>query len=461
MTSARIAPTRVSALNPCDPVAGDYVLYWMQQSQRATGNHALEYAVDLANEIGVPVVVGFGLMDDYPEANLRHYTFLLEGLRETAQALAARGIAFVLRLGAPARVALELAQRACAVVCDRGYLRHQKAWRREVAAEAKCRVVQVESDVIVPVEVATNKAEYAARTLRPRIHRHFENYLVELASPPVRHRADRLKLPASLDLADVEKLARSLKLDRSVEPVTRFFKGGTSVAEALFRGFLADRLATYSEHRNQPQTDGVSHMSKYLHFGQISATWLALEARKHSAQADPNVATFIEELLVRRELAMNFCHFNEHYDRYENIPAWARATLAKHRADPRPVLYSTAQLEAAETHDPYWNAAMLEMRHTGYMHNHMRMYWGKKILEWSATPEDAFATALALNNRFFLDGRDANSFANIAWVFGQYDRPWIEREIFGTVRYMNARGLERKCDIEAYVAKVAHLTALR
>jgi deoxyribodipyrimidine photo-lyase len=199
-------------------------------------------------------------------------------------------------------------------------------------------------------------------------------------------------------------------------------------------------------------------MSKYLHFGQISPTWLALEARKHSAEAGDNVATFIEELLVRRELSMNFVHFRDDYDCYESLPAWARQTLTEHRADPRPYLYTRAQLEAAETHDPYWNAAMREMRHTGYMHNYMRMYWGKKILEWSVTPEEGFAAALAINNRYFLDGRDANSFANIAWVFGQHDRPWGERPIFGKVRYMNARGLERKCDIKAYVSKVERLT---
>ncbi|HET6839400.1 MAG TPA: deoxyribodipyrimidine photo-lyase [Bradyrhizobium sp.] len=453
----RIAASRVRALNPCDTVPGDYVLYWMQQSQRAVGNHALEYAVDLANELGRPLVVGFGLMDDYPEANLRHYVFMLEGLRETGQTLAKRGIAFVLRHGPPARVALELARRASAVVCDRGYLRHQRAWRREVAAEATCRVVQVESDVIVPVEAASQKAEFAARTLRPRIQRQLAEYLQALIPAKVRHRADRLKLPPSLELRDPEALARTLKLEQSISPVTRFFHGGTGAAEKLFRSFLAERLATYTEHRNQPQTNDVSHMSKYLHFGQISPTWLALEARKHSAEAGDNVATFIEELLVRRELSMNFVYFRDDYDCYESLPAWARQTLSEHRADPRPYLYTRAQLEAAETHDPYWNAAMREMLHTGYMHNYMRMYWGKKILEWSATPEEGFAAALAINNRYFLDGRDANSFANIAWVFGQHDRPWGERPIFGKVRYMNARGLERKCDIKAYVSKVERL----
>ncbi|MDQ6654695.1 MAG: deoxyribodipyrimidine photolyase, partial [Verrucomicrobiota bacterium] len=165
------------------------------------------------------------------------------------------------------------------------------------------------------------------------------------------------------------------------------------------------------------------------------------------------------ELLVRRELSMNWVEFTEDYERYECLPEWSRKTLAEHARDPRPYLYSRTQLEAAETHDPYWNAAMREMRFSGYMHNHMRMYWGKKILEWTPSPEEGHATALAVNNKFFLDGRDANSFANIAWVFGQHDRPWFERPVFGKVRYMNAAGLERKCDIKGYVAKVNALCA--
>ena len=200
-------------------------------------------------------------------------------------------------------------------------------------------------------------------------------------------------------------------------------------------------------------------MSKYLHFGQISPVWLALEVRKHAAAGTQNVTSFIDELLVRRELSMNWVEFNSRYADYESLPEWARATLAEHAGDRRPFIYSRAQLEGAETHDPYWNAAMREMRLTGYMHNHMRMYWGKKILEWTAAPEEAHTTALAINNRYFLDGRDANSFANIAWIFGQHDRPWPERPIFGKVRYMNAAGLERKCDIGTYVSKVERLVA--
>ncbi len=445
-----VSADRVSKLNQKEAARGDFVLYWMQQAQRAHWNYALEYASGLANDLGLPLVVCFGLTS-YPEANARHYAFMLEGLEETAAALQKRRIQFVLQLGHPTGVALKIGRRAAVIVCDRGYLRVQKIWRQKVAADAKCPVVQVESDVIVPVEVASIKQEFAARTLRPKLECIFESYLARPATVRLRRSSLGLKLPGAAFSA---ALLRKLKLDRSVPPVTQFFRGGPSAAEKLFRRFLRNRFEDYREHRNQPQTNDVSHMSKYLHFGQISPAWLAVEARKNQLAGHENVASFIDELLVRRELAMNFCHFNEHYDRYEALPEWARKTLHEHRGDKRTHLYSRAELEAGATHDPYWNAAMREMRVTGYMHNYMRMYWGKKILEWSPTPEEAHATVLAINNKYFLDGRDANSFANVGWLFGLHDRPWPERRVFGKVRYMNAAGLERKCDIRAYVAKV-------
>jgi deoxyribodipyrimidine photo-lyase len=450
---ASIHPARVRILNERESARGDYVLYWMQQSQRAAFNHALEYAAGRANQLNLPLVIGFGLTVNYPEANLRHYTFMLEGLAETAAQLARRRIKFVLRLGEPPEVALDLGRRAAEIVCDRGYLRWQKEWRRKVARFAHCRVTQVESDVVVPVEAASHKPEFGARTLRPKLLRQVEEFLAVPGPVSLGRSALKLKL-RSVSLDHPTALCRRLPLDRSVAPVSQFFAGGTSAARRRFRAFLKNHFSDYKKHRNQPQTNDVSHMSKYLHFGQISPVWLLREARRAKKAGRANLYTFIDELLVRRELAVNWCEFNEAYDRYESLPPWARQTLDRHRRDHRSHLYERAQLEAAATHDCYWNAAMREMIATGYMHNHMRMYWGKKILEWSRTPELAFATVLALNNKYFLDGRDPNSFANVAWVFGRHDRPWPEREIFGKVRYMNAAGLERKCDIRGYLAKV-------
>ncbi len=452
-----IEPTRAVLLNNREVARGRYVLYWMQQSQRAVCNHALEYAVARSNEYKQPLLVCFGLTDGYPEANLRHYTFMLEGLRDVGLALEKRGIGFVLQRGDPADVALRLGRHASLIVCDRGYLRLQKEWRDRVAKNARCEVVQVESDVVVPVDVASDKREFAARTLRPKLTRLWPKYLRPLRSVPLRQKW-RAQLPRGCDWRKPQPLVRQLKLDRSVPAVSEYFRGGTLEAEKVFRQFCRDLLRHYAWTRNQPQTDNVSHMSKYLHFGQISPLWLALQMQ--SLGRNQNTEGFLEELLVRRELAMNWVEHTKDYDSYDALPDWSRKTLAKHARDKRPIIYTRRQLEAARTHDRYWNAAMNEMRFTGYMHNHMRMYWGKKILEWSRTPWEAHATALALNNKYFLDGRDANSFANVAWIFGQHDRPWGERPMFGKVRYMNAAGLERKCDIEAYVAKVDALKAI-
>jgi deoxyribodipyrimidine photo-lyase len=449
-----IQESRIRHLNDREPVQGRYVLYWMQQSQRAQMNHALEAAVYEANARGLGVVAAFGLTDTYPEANLRHYTFMLEGLKETAETLEQRGIHMAIRRGSPPEVALELGRQAALIVCDRGYLRHQRAWREQVAHRAACRVIQVESDVVVPVEAATLKAEIGARTLRPRIHRRLADYLEKLPEAPVRVR-DANRRPAGLDFGDVEAILKSLKIDRRVDAVRRF-KGGAAEAHRRFTDFLKHRLARYAVNHNQPQTDDTSAMSPYLHFGQISPLYMALEASTAAAPQEAKDA-FLEEMIVRRELACNFTHFRADYDAYECIPGWAQQSLAEHRRDRRLHLYSARQLETAETHDPYWNAAMREMACTGYMHNYMRMYWGKKILEWSRSPEEGFATTLALNNKYFLDGRDPNSYTGVAWIYGVHDRAWPSRAVFGKVRTMVAAGLERKCDIHGYVAKVGRL----
>ena len=448
-----IPKSRIRILNELDIRQGAFVLYWMQQSQRAEYNHALEYAIQQANKMDQGVIVVFGLTDDYPEANLRHYTFMLEGLREAQAALAKRGIKMVVQKGNPAEVALSNGRKASLIVCDRGYLRHQRQWRRKVARNADCRVVQIESDVVVPLEVVSNKAEYAARTIRPKINKCLKDYLIGFKPTKIRKPSLNARL-SGLDLSDIQAIASKMSLDKSVLPVPDFFMGGTSRAKKNFKQFLRRRFEHYVANRNQPQTDDVSHMSKYLHFGQISPLYLALQILKTEKRFKESREAYLEELIVRRELAMNFVYYTAKYDSYASLPAWAQKTLAEHKKDKREYLYTRGQLENARTHDEYWNAAMREMKFTGFMHNYMRMYWGKKILEWSKTPEEAFKTALAINNKYFLDGRDANSYTGVAWVFGVHDRAWFERPIFGKIRYMAASGLERKCDIQAYVKKV-------
>ncbi len=452
-----IQETRVRDLNVAPERSGAYVQYWMQASHRVRYNHALTYSIRLANERDLPVLIVFGLTDNYPEANERHYAFMLEGLRDVSISAKQRGIGFAVFRGSPDTVAIEQAKRAAVLVTDRGYLRIQRVWRDRVAKEAGCRVIEVESDAVVPVSVVSDKAEYAARTIRPKIHRSLSDYLKPLVEtrPKVLYKDD---VRGDLNIEDVDHLLRDLAIDRSVQRVDTYVGGEREGAWHLQR-FIQTKLADYDGDRNDPNLDGVSNLSPYLHFGQISVLDIALKIQAAcDDRTSEGVDAFLEELIVRRELSQNFCTFQPDYDRYSCLPDWAQQTLDKHRDDPREHVYDRDAFEQAETHDPYWNAAQTEMVATGKMHSYMRMYWGKKILEWSDSPEEAFEMALYLNNKYELDGRDVNSYAGVAWCFGKHDRPWQERPIFGTVRYMNANGLKRKFDRDAYVAKVAAIT---
>jgi deoxyribodipyrimidine photo-lyase len=451
-TETTVEPERVHALNDRPPrPAGRYVLYWMQQSQRADHNPALDEAVARANACGHPVVVAFGLTPKFPEARARHYAFMLEGLAETGRRLRARGIAFVVRLGDPPAVAAELAHDAVEVVCDRNYTRGPRAWRARLARTAEVRCTEVEGDVVVPVETASTKPEVGARTLRPKIHRLWDQFLV-LRPPPAVRVPVGASPPEGEDWSRPEALRAKLGVDESIAPVAEF-SGGPAAAAARLKRFVRAELAGYAVNRSEPALDGGSRLSPYLHFGQISPVEIACAAHASGAPA-ADVDAFLEELVVRRELAMNHAWFHPDYDRYAGLPNWARASLARHAGDPRPHLYTREQFRAAATHDPYWNAAQREMVARGFMHNTMRMYWGKKILEWSASPEEAFETMIELNNAHELDGRDANSTAGVAWCFGRHDRPWGERPIYGVIRCMMASGLDRKYDMPAYLARV-------
>ncbi len=448
-----IQPQRIKILNRTPPCPkGRYVLYWMQASQRSQWNHALDFAICQANQLELPLVTFFGLTPRFPAGNARHYRFMLEGLQEVERSLKKRRIRFIVGKTSPEFGVEALSKHAAMVVTDRGYLNIQRFWRQWAAENCQCRVVQVESDAIVPIETASTKEEYSAATLRRKINAKLQDFLVPCHQQEVRHNSLSLELPSvnRLDLHNLETLLRALDIDRQIPP-SPLFKGGSAAALQRLLHFLDNHIDHYPDTRNDPNRDSVSHLSPYLHFGQISPLHIALETKKRGS---PGEGAFLEELIVRRELGMNFVFYNRDYDSFACLPEWAQKTLKRHQQDPRTAVYSPFQLERAQTHDPYWNAAQLEMVHTGKMHGYMRMYWGKKILEWVKTPEVAFSYALYLNNKYELDGRDPSSFTGVAWCFGKHDRPWAERAIFGKVRYMNARGLERKFSIGEYVSRV-------
>ncbi|MFO8050753.1 MAG: deoxyribodipyrimidine photo-lyase [Thermoplasmatota archaeon] len=439
--------SRTTVLNQEPQRKGSYVLYWMQASQRTLHNHALEYSIREANRKGVPVVVCFGAMEDYPQANERHFRFMFQGLEEVSGKLGSMGIRLVLRKGEPWKVAEELSEDACLVVCDRGYLRHQIEWRRELASSCGRRTVQIESDVLVPVEEAAEKEMYSAAPMRRRLDRSISSHLVEFQETEPKKSSLELDIP-SMDASDI---IDHMEIDRSVKGVDKFV-GGTSRALIHMKEFMEKDLDRYHLERNDPSKGIQSDMSPYLHFGQISPLTIALLV---GTSGSPGSDAYLDELVVRRELAINFVFYNDSYDSFLCLPEWSRKSLREHASDKREHIYSRRELDEAETHDPYWNAAQTEMVRTGKMHNYMRMYWGKKILEWTEDPEEAFDTAIHLNNRYELDGRDPNSYAGVAWCFGKHDRPWKERPVFGKVRYMNDNGLKRKFDIEAYVENVS------
>ena len=426
---------------------GRCVLYWMQRAQRAADNPALDVAIDVGNALGKPVVVFFGLNPFVARANLRHYRFLVDGLADIAAGLRRRRVGFVLRRYPDHRLLPCVEQvRPALVVGDENPLRQAEGWREKIALALNIPFWTVDADVVVP-STALPHEQYAARTIRPRIHKQLDDFLVPIEDAVARVRwqapARLQTLPASADLLD------GLPLDRSVAPVE--WRGGTREARRHLAAFVRHHLGDYQVQRNHPEVDGTSRLSPYLHFGHIGPREVALAIRDSGAPAE-SIAPFLEQLIVRRELAVNYVTFNRHYDSLAGAEPWARRTLAQHRRDRRPHLYSASAFEAAATHDPLWNAAQVQMTTTGWMHGYIRMYWAKKILEWTRSAEEAFEIAMQLNDRYELDGRDPNGYANIAWaIAGKHDRPWPPRPVFGTIRSMSFASTSRKFDAARYI----------
>ncbi len=446
-------PNRVRLLQGGAEKRKGPVVYWMSRDQRMQDNWALLFAQNLALRHTRSLVVLFCLVPQFLNATLRQYQFMLAGLQELETRLAAETIPLVVLLGSPETEIPAFVERndVDVLVSDFNPLRINRRWKAGVAEKIECPFYEVDAHNIVPCWLASPKQEYAARTFRPKLNRAVPEFLDDF--PALRRHPH--KWQESGDTIDWKNAVRSLHVDETVPTVT-WLKPGETAAQHVLRQFLEHKLESYPAQRNDPNSDALSNLSPYLHFGQIAAQRVALEVNRSKAPSHAKEA-FLEELVVRRELADNYCYYNLAYDSLDGIPEWARKTLREHAGDPREYRYTRAELENAETHDRYWNAAQSEMRVRGKMHGYLRMYWGKKILEWSSTPEAAFATALFLNDKYELDGRDPNGVTGVAWCFGTHDRPWRERAIFGKVRYMNAAGLKRKFDMEAYVQKIESL----
>lgn len=427
---------------------GNCIVYWMQRAQRGIDNPALDAAVEIANTLGKPVVVFFAPIPFYPHANLRHYKFLNEGIPDIASDLAARNIGFVLRRY-PEHSLLRFCEevRPALVVGDENAMREPEHWRQIAAKRLKVPFWTVDADVIVPSKLL-EKAQYAAHTIRPRLQHHLKTYLVPSTNPRAHFKWRKPK--SLLSLNPGIDITEGWKLDRSVTPVSDW-RGGSKEAHRLLRDFINHQFPGYATGRNRPELDHTSKLSPYLHFGHISPITIALAVQNADApKADKDA--FLNQIITWRELAVNFVRFNPNYDNFECAEPWAHRTLAKHAKDLRPILYTERQLENAETHDQLWNAAQMQMVNTGWMHNYMRMYWAKKILEWTKSPAEAYRIAVYLNDKYELDGRDPNGYAGIAWaIVGKFDRPWFERSIFGQIRYMSAASTGKKFDSRKYI----------
>jgi deoxyribodipyrimidine photo-lyase len=438
---------------------GRCVVYWMQRAQRGVDNHAVDLAVKIANLLGLPLVVYFAGISNFPHANLRHYAFLNEGLPDIEADLAARNISFVMRRAPHESYERLLADvHAAFLIGDENPMREPERWRRELASRIKIPFWTVDTDVVVPTKLM-ERAQYGAYTIRPRLYRLLSEHLHPYENL---HAEKEWKKPRGFHADSVhEDITRGWKdLDRSVAPVETW-KGGTQAALKRLKVFTGRLLENYDEQRNHPETDGTSGLSPYLHYGHVGPITIAL-AVDAEVGANPRLKaardSYFNELIVWRELAVNFVRYTPKYDSPECAEAWAKATISQHARDEREYLYTLLQLENAQTHDDLWNAGQFQMVRYGWMHNYMRMYWAKKILEWTPDVATAMKYAIYLNDKYFLDGRDPNGYAGIAWaILGKFDRAWGERPVFGKIRYMSGTSTGRKFNSKKYIEQMGLL----
>jgi deoxyribodipyrimidine photo-lyase len=452
---------------------GDYVLYWMIANRRRRFNFALQRAVEWAAELRKPLVVLEGLNNDYPWASDRIHAFIIEGMRSNERDFKKSGVTYHPLIGDSAH---RFAKRAAVAVTDDYPAFVIPRWTESLAARCPAPVECVDSSCLFPFRLAPRVFKTAhsfRRFLQKELPRHIDQLPLE---DPLKD----LDLPR-LSMRNLEGIPRleDLPIDHSVQPVAGI-EGGSAAATSQLRRFLQSGLHDYAEQRNDLDSSHASGLAPYLHFGHISAhelfnelarreRWHAgkLGAHKNGSRVgwwgfSADTEAFLDQLITWRELGFNRCATDANYDQYSSLPDWARRTLKRHSRDKRPRRYSLDEFEHAATHDPLWNAAQRQLLVEGRIHNYLRMLWGKKILEWTTTPEEALAIMIQLNNKYALDGRDPNSYSGIFWILGRYDRPWgPERPIFGTVRYMSSENTARKLDVSGYLRQFGNGSALQ
>ena len=432
--------------------SGGNVVYWMQRDRRFHNNWALIHAQNIAIKYKVPLTVFYSLNGNFANANPRQYGFLLRGLSESIEVFKKHNIPFHLRRG---DVLTSLhnyisSSNTGYLITDFSPLKVYKKRLNKIIEDIEIPVDMVDAHNIIPAWIVSDKQEFAAHTIRRKIHILLDSFLHSF--PKVISHPFNVNIEH--ETIDPDAILRELQIDNSVQEV-KWINPGENEGKRSLKTYLNERMDVTGESRNDPNKDSLSNLSPYIHYGQLSAQEIALQviATEDSVGKD----TFLEQLIVRRELSDNFCYYNDDYDSFNGFHSWAQKTLNEHREDQREYLYSSSEFENANTHDKLWNAAQNQMIVSGKMHGFMRMYWAKKILEWSEDPEAALQIAIDLNDKYELDGRDPNGYTGIAWsIGGIHDRPWFERPVFGKVRYMNYNGCKRKFDVNKYINNNAH-----
>lgn len=429
------------------------VAYWMFRDERVQDNWAFLYAQKLALKNEVPLHVCFCLLTNFLDGPVRHFKFLLKGLKEVRKECEELNIEFHMLYGCGADVMPGFVEKnkIGAVVIDFMPLRTvmEYADRLKSSLPKDVPLCQVDAHNIVPCWQASNKLEYGARTIRRKIHDQLGEFLTQFP-PVIKH---PYSAPSKAAVIDWDRCLEHLECDRSVDEVDWAIPGYTG-GIANLENFINGRIKKFGSKRNDPTEDALSNISPWLHFGQVSAQRCILVVKALRSKHAESVDAFVEEAVIRRELSDNFCFYNPKYDSIEGTNDWAKKTLNDHKKDKRSHIYTREELEKAQTHDDLWNSAQIQMVKEGKMHGFLRMYWAKKILEWTESPEKALADAIYLNDRYSLDGRDPSGYVGCMWsVCGIHDQGWGERPVFGKIRYMNYEGCKRKFNIAAFIAR--------